>query len=88
MRNRRRIQRQGPLVVYFKDDGIRKAFRNIPGVETMNVDRMNLLKLAPGGHVGRFVIWTESAFKRLNELFGSWKVPSTVSLNKKKNNDF
>lgn len=81
MRNRRRIQRQGPLVVYFKDDGIRKAFRNIPGVETMNVDRMNLLKLAPGGHVGRFVIWTESAFKRLNELFGSWKVPSSVSLN-------
>jgi large subunit ribosomal protein L4e len=78
MRNRRRIQRQGPLIVYFKDDGIRKAFRNIPGVETMNVDRMNLLKLAPGGQVGRFVIWTESAFKRLNELFGSWKSPSTL----------
>jgi large subunit ribosomal protein L4e len=72
MRNRRRIQRTGPLIVYFKDDGLRKAFRNIPGVETMNVDRMNLLKLAPGGQVGRFVIWTESAFKRLNDLFGSW----------------
>ena len=29
------------------------------------VDVLNLLKLAPGGHVGRFCIWTESAFKKL-----------------------
>lgn len=78
MRNRRRIQRRGPLIVYSKDEGLRKAFRNIPGIDTMSVDKMNLLKLAPGGHVGRFVIWTESAFKRLNELFGSWKEPSTL----------
>lgn len=78
MRNRRRIQRRGPLIIYAKDEGLRKAFRNIPGIETMSIDKMNLLKLAPGGHVGRFVIWTESAFKRLNELFGSWKVPSTL----------
>jgi len=78
MRNRRRIQRRGPLIVYAKDEGLRKAFCNIPGIDTMSVDKMNLLKLAPGGHVGRFVIWTESAFKRLNELFGSWKVPSTL----------
>lgn len=78
MRNRRRIQRTGPLIVYSKDDGIRKAFRNIPGVETMSVEKMNLLKLAPGGHVGRFVIWTESAFKRLDEIFGTWTNASTV----------
>uniref|UniRef100_A0A1B0CHB7 Putative 60s ribosomal protein l4 n=1 Tax=Lutzomyia longipalpis TaxID=7200 RepID=A0A1B0CHB7_LUTLO len=77
MRNRRRIHRRGPLIVYAKNDGIKKAFRNIPGVETMNVSKMNLLKLAPGGHVGRFVIWTESAFKRLNNIFGTWTKPST-----------
>lgn len=95
MRDRRRIARRGPSVVYSKDEGLRKAFRNIPGIETMNVDKMNLLKLAPGGHVGRFVIWTESAFQRLNKLFGTWKTPSTlkkgynlprVLLNAKKNN--
>lgn len=78
MRDRRRIARRGPLVVYNKDEGLRKAFRNIPGIETMHVDKMNLLKLAPGGHVGRFVIWTQSAFERLNDLFGSWKSPSTL----------
>lgn len=31
MRNRRRIQRLGPVVVYAKDSGLTKAFRNIPG---------------------------------------------------------
>lgn len=78
MRNRRRIQRRGPLIVYAKDDGLRRAFRNIPGVDTMSVHKMNLLKLAPGGHMGRFIVWTESAFKHLNDLFGTWNEPSKV----------
>lgn len=78
MRNRRRIQRKGPLIVYSKDDGIRRAFRNIPGVETMSVNKLNLLKIAPGGHVGRFIIWTESAFKHLNDLFGTWTEGATL----------
>lgn len=47
----------------------------------MSIDKLNLLKLAPGGHVGRFVIWTESAFNRLNDLFGSWKEASTLKKN-------
>ncbi|KAG5883837.1 hypothetical protein JTB14_033758 [Gonioctena quinquepunctata] len=76
MRNRRRIQRKGPLVVYHKDQGLRRAFRNIPGIDLVSVEKLNLLKLAPGGHIGRFVIWTESAFQRLDKLFGSWKTPS------------
>jgi large subunit ribosomal protein L4e len=78
MRNRRRVHRLGPLVVYSKDDGLRRAFRNIPGVDTMSVHKLNLLKLAPGGHVGRLIVWTESAFKHLNDLFGTWNTPSTV----------
>ncbi|XP_026472916.1 60S ribosomal protein L4 [Ctenocephalides felis] len=76
MRNRRRIQRRGPLIIYNQDQGLKKAFRNIPGIELINVERLNLLKLAPGGHVGRFVIWTESAFKKLDELYGTWKSSS------------
>merc|ERR1712232_704775 len=60
----------GPLVVYSEDSGIKKAMRNIPGVETAHVDRLNLLTLAPGGHFGRFIIWTEGAFKRLSQIYG------------------
>jgi len=72
-RNRRYTMRRGPLVVYNEDNGIVKAMRNIPGVETACIDRLNLLRLAPGGQFGRFIIWTEGAFKKLNEIYGTYK---------------
>jgi len=78
MRNRRRVQRRGPLIIYSQDQGLTKAFRNIPGVETLNVARLNLLKLAPGGHVGRFIVWTESAIKQLDGLYGTWRKESEI----------
>ncbi|KAJ0534717.1 putative ribosomal protein L4/L1e [Helianthus annuus] len=72
MRNRRYINRKGPLIVYGTEGAkLVKAFRNIPGVEIANVERLNLLKLAPGGHLGRFVIWTKSAFEKLDSIYGS-----------------
>jgi len=76
MRNRRYVQRRGPLVVYANDNGITKAFRNIPGVELCSVDRLGLLTLAPGGHLGRFIIWTKSAFEKLDSIFGTAAKPS------------
>jgi len=76
MRNRRYVQRKGPLVIYKNDQGITKAFRNIPGVDCVCVDRLNLLTLAPGGHVGRLCIWTESAFNSLDSVFGTFDTAS------------
>jgi len=74
LRNRRYRSRRGPLVVYSGANvPLIKALRNVPGVEVAHVSRLNLLQLAPGGHVGRFVIWTESAFKELNNVFGTYK---------------
>jgi len=71
LRNRKYTMRKGPIVIYNKDDGLVRAFRSIPGVETACVDRLNLLRLAPGGSFGRFVIFTEGAFKKLNEIYGT-----------------
>ncbi|KAA8909498.1 ribosomal protein L4 domain-containing protein [Sphaerosporella brunnea] len=75
LRGRRHRQRRGPLVIFNPADetsvNVVKAFRNIPGVETCSVNALNLLQLAPGGHLGRFVIWTESAFGALNTIYGS-----------------
>jgi len=76
LRNRRHVNRRGPLVVYNEDNGVTKAFRNLPGVDLCHVDRLNLLQLAPGGHLGRFIIWTKSAFARLDQIFGSVTRPS------------
>merc|ERR1712039_838493 len=81
MRDRKRIMKKGPLVIYDQDQGLSKAFRNIPGIETCSVDHLNLLKLAPGGHVGRFCIWTESAFKKLDSIYGTWCKPSETKKN-------
>lgn len=161
MRNRRRIQRKGPCIIYNEDNGVIKAFRNIPGtpsvtfqdsqqvvgwrralnddiplhwsvflkthdlvevlttirwwisfemyllskfhefkkitslvsmfyvkgnvafspligITLLNVNKLNLLRLAPGGHVGRFCIWTESAFRKLDDLYGTWRKPATL----------
>merc|ERR1719491_2359954 len=72
---------KGPLIIFDQDQGLSKAFRNIPGVETCSVDHLNLLKLAPGGHVGRFCIWTESAFKKLDTIYGTWRKPSETKKN-------
>merc|ERR1719313_2417997 len=77
MRNRRYTMRRGPLLVYSEDNGIVKAARNIPGVETASVSSLNLLQVAPGGNFGRFIIWTDGAFKKLNEMYGSFKGGST-----------
>lgn len=82
-RGRKHRQRRGPLIVYSEDNGIVKAFRNIPGVETSNVRSLNLLQLAPGGHLGRFVIWTEGAFALLDEVFGTYEKGSSLKANYK-----
>lgn len=76
-RNRRHVARKGPLVVYANDNGITKAFRNLPGVELADVTRLNLLQLAPGGHLGRFIVWTKNAFEALHGIYGSTSRTST-----------
>jgi len=81
LRNRRKVQRKGPLVVVHKNEGASLAFRNIPGIEVVNVDKLNLLKVAPGGHVGRFIIWSEGAFTKLGKVYGTYHQKSEMKKN-------
>merc|ERR1719282_1649138 len=69
-RNRRFTSRVGPPVVYDESGPLTRAFRNLPGVELCQVSRLNLLQLAPGSHLGRFIIWSEGAFNELNSIYG------------------
>jgi large subunit ribosomal protein L4e len=77
LRNRRYVQRRGPLVIYNQKSAVTTAFRNLPGVELVSVSRLNLLQLAPGGHLGRFCIWTRDAFERLDSLYGTYRKASS-----------
>ena len=79
MRNRRYVMRRGPLVIYAQNDGIEQAFRNLPGVELCCVDRLNLLQLAPGGHMGRFCLWSQAALEKLDSIFS--KLPMAAMTN-------
>jgi len=72
-RGRRYKKRLGPIIVYNEDNGISRAAQNIIGVETADVNKLNILKLAPGGNFGRCLIWTQSAFRRLQEIYGTHK---------------
>lgn len=71
--------RKGPLIIYGNDSmGVKQAARNLPGVDVCHVERLNVLQLAPGGHLGRFVIFARDAFASLNNIFGSHNKVSQV----------
>jgi large subunit ribosomal protein L4e len=77
MRNRRYVHRRGPLLVLPNGKGV-AAFRNVYGLDTANVTALNLLHLAPGGHLGRFIIWSKGAFEQLDKIFGTFTQESAV----------
>merc|ERR1712193_360234 len=71
--------KRGPLFVLDDNcDDLRRALRNLPGVDVCNVSRLNLMQLAPGGHLGRFCVWTQSAFSALERIFGNGSAASHV----------
>jgi len=78
MRNSRFTLRRGPLIVYGDENLlVKQAARNLPGVDVCNVSRLNLLQLAPGGHLGRLVIFTKDAFEQLDSVFGTYRERAT-----------
>jgi large subunit ribosomal protein L4e len=79
LRNRAKKIKVGPLVIVGgKGTTAQRAFRNLAGVQVAGVSSLNILLLAPGGHLGRFIIWTQSAFEQLNTIFGTADKPSAV----------
>lgn len=79
MRNSRFTLRRGPLIIYGDENPlVKQSARNLPGVDTCNVSRINLLQLAPGGHLGRLIVFTQDAFAQLDSLFGTYREASTV----------
>ncbi|CAF4922458.1 unnamed protein product, partial [Rotaria sp. Silwood2] len=43
MRNRRTVTKRGPVIIYDKDNGLKKAFRNIPGKTNLEKEIFILL---------------------------------------------
>jgi large subunit ribosomal protein L4e len=70
MRGRKMKQAVGPLLVIANNDGVAEAARNIPGVDVTSVENLNAELLAPGTHPGRLTVWTNSAFEKVETVFG------------------
>lgn len=67
-RGRKYKKNRGILFVIKEDFGIMKATRNIPGIEIVKFENMSINNLAPGGSLGRLILWSQSAFDELNNL--------------------
>ncbi|MHA1339863.1 MAG: 50S ribosomal protein L4 [Promethearchaeota archaeon] len=67
-RGRKYKNKKSILIVIKEDFGIYKAARNLPGVDIININKLNCNLLAPGTRMGRLTLWTQSAFNNLNKL--------------------
>ena len=70
MRGRKMKQAIGPLLVITQNDGVAEAARNLPGLDVVSVENLNAELLAPGTHMGRLTLWTNSAFEKVETVFG------------------
>uniref|UniRef100_A0A2K5PMG5 Large ribosomal subunit protein uL4 C-terminal domain-containing protein n=1 Tax=Cebus imitator TaxID=2715852 RepID=A0A2K5PMG5_CEBIM len=72
-----------PLVVEDKVEGCKQTKEaKHPWNYFAQCKQIEHLKLAaPGGHVGRFCIWTKSAFRKLDELYGTWRKAASLKSN-------
>lgn len=67
MRGRKYTRKTGPLMVVKEDKGIVKASRNIAGMDTITLDQLNIMMLAPGGAPGRLTLWSKSALEEIEK---------------------
>uniref|UniRef100_A0A8C8Z9X4 Large ribosomal subunit protein uL4 C-terminal domain-containing protein n=1 Tax=Prolemur simus TaxID=1328070 RepID=A0A8C8Z9X4_PROSS len=81
IRNHHHVQCRGLCIIYKEGNGITKGFRSIHGITVLNVNKLNILKLAPGGHVRRFCIWTESVFWKLSKLYDTFSKAASLKSN-------
>ena len=62
-RGRKYTGKKGPLIVISSQTNLMKSAINIPGVDVIDVKRLNVELLAPGGSPGRLTLWTTSAIE-------------------------
>jgi large subunit ribosomal protein L4e len=60
-------QKKSVLIITGKNSPVLKASRNLPGVEAVTVNSLNVDLLAPGAEAGRLVVWTKSAIEQLGK---------------------
>ncbi len=68
-RGRTKKIKKSVLIITGKNSPVLKAARNLPGVDAVTVNSLNVDLLAPGAEAGRLVVWTTGAIEALGEKF-------------------
>ena len=58
---------KSPLIVV-NQGSVLNAARNLPGVDVISVDKLQVRHLAPGTHPGRLTLFSEAAIAKISEL--------------------
>jgi len=64
-RGRKIKQKKSVLIITGKNSPVLKSSRNLPGVDAVTVNSLNVELLAPGAEAGRLTVWTKSAIEEL-----------------------
>lgn len=67
-RGRKYKKKKSALIVIKEDKGIKKALKNVPGIDIATVKELNAELLAPGGDPGRLAIYTKSAIEEIKKM--------------------
>lgn len=67
LRGRKYRKKKGPLIVVSSKCPLIEACRNLPGVDTVIVNNLNVELLAPGAQPGRLTLFTASALEQLDK---------------------
>lgn len=70
MRGRKYKKKKSVLFVVDKNSSLVKAAKNIPGSDVCLAKDINVNVLAPGAHPGRITVYSESAIKKIGEIYG------------------
>ena len=66
LRNRKYRRKKGLLIVVGQEDcAVLKSAKNIPGLDIVPVNSLNVELLAPGALPGRVTLWTKSAIEKM-----------------------
>jgi large subunit ribosomal protein L4e len=67
MRNRKYRKKKGPLLVVSETCSTLKSAKNIPGIDIVEVKKLNTELLAPGTQPGRLTVFSENSLKKMKE---------------------
>jgi len=70
MRGRKYKRKKGPIIIFSRKCEAMKSANNIPGIDAVSLNNVNVELLAPGTQAGRLLVTTKAALEKFDKKFG------------------